>query len=83
MLRGELGIKSGDEYRGTHHFGEPGRVVYQRIPGWSDVRSVQLQRLRARNHRRRAWSGVRRRQPRLGGDSREWLCLGSSDYECQ
>jgi len=27
ILRGELGIESGDEYCGTYHFGEPGRVL--------------------------------------------------------
>jgi hypothetical protein len=28
ILGGEFGIESGDEYCGTNHFGEPGRVVY-------------------------------------------------------
>jgi hypothetical protein len=83
IFRGELGIESGDEYRGTYHFGEPGRLVYQRIPGWSNIRGVKLQRLCAGDQRRRAWRWVRRRWRQFGCAAREMLSLGTSDHECQ
>ena len=82
ILRGEVGIEPGDEYCGTHDFGEAGRVVRQRVAGWSDIRCIQLKRLCAREISAAGLGGG------SGADSADLaatglLCLGASDYACQ